>query len=314
MLISASGGVSFLAKRNRDAVAAIRALVRVGAWPPLVPSVVLAESTTGRQRNDAAVNRLLDTCDVREDVPASLARRAGELRHLAQRGSAMDAVVDASAEPGGVVLHPAIAPTAGRVRGPVGRAVFSPSTCQPRRQGSSAWSVYPDHAVSGSRHQASGHMRSPVASPRVRAWRRLAARLYSSAQRQRVAPAGSRVRPAGPCTAPPRRCGARPVLHNARRPGSRGEPSAALHAVLLKSRASWTRFPGSTLRSVDRGSARPCAPPFSRWRSITCMPRQQSHRHARTTGPPWVFPGDWVTRTMASVDASLPPDPAPFAT
>ncbi len=42
MLISASGGVSFLAKRNRDAVAAIRALVRVGAWPPLVPSVVLA--------------------------------------------------------------------------------------------------------------------------------------------------------------------------------------------------------------------------------------------------------------------------------
>jgi len=104
MLILDSGGVSFLAKRDQDAVAAIRALVRVGTWPPLVPSVVLAESTTGRQHNDAAVNRLLKTCDVREDLPASLARRAGELRHLAERGSAVDAVVVASAEPGGVVL------------------------------------------------------------------------------------------------------------------------------------------------------------------------------------------------------------------
>ncbi len=104
MLVLDSGGVSFLAKRNQDAVAAVRALVRVGAWPPLVPSVVIAESTTGRRRNDAAVNRLLKTCDVREDLPASLARRAGELRHLAQRGSAVDAVVVASAEPGGVVL------------------------------------------------------------------------------------------------------------------------------------------------------------------------------------------------------------------
>jgi hypothetical protein len=95
--------VSFLAKRDHDAVAAIRALIRHGAWPPLVPSVVV-ESTTGVQRNDAAVNRLLKTCDVREDLPTSLARRAGELRHLAHRGSAVDAVVVASAEPGGVVL------------------------------------------------------------------------------------------------------------------------------------------------------------------------------------------------------------------
>lgn len=104
MLILDSGGVSFLAKRDQDGVAAIRALVRVGAWPPLIPSVVLVESTTGRQRSDAAVNRLLKTCDVREDLPASLARRAGALRHLARRGSAVDAVVVASAEPGGVVL------------------------------------------------------------------------------------------------------------------------------------------------------------------------------------------------------------------
>lgn len=104
MLILDSGGVSYLARRNQDAVAAIRALVRDGSWPPLVPSVVLVESTTGRQRTDAAVNRLLKTCDVREDLPASLARRAGELRHVARRGSAVDAIVVASAEPGGVVL------------------------------------------------------------------------------------------------------------------------------------------------------------------------------------------------------------------
>ena len=104
MLVLDSGGVSFLAKRNQDVVAAIRALVRDGHWPPLVPSVVLAEVTTGLQHDDAMVNRLLKTCDVSEDLPASLARRAGELRHLAQRGSAVDAVVVASAEPGGVVL------------------------------------------------------------------------------------------------------------------------------------------------------------------------------------------------------------------
>ncbi len=33
-----------------------------------------------------------------------LARRAGGLRHRARRGSAVDAIVVASAEPGGVVL------------------------------------------------------------------------------------------------------------------------------------------------------------------------------------------------------------------
>ena len=93
-----------MAKRNQESVAFIRFLVRDGAWPPKVPSVVLAESTSGRQRDDAVLNRLLKTCDVAELLPESLARRAGELRHLARRGSAVDAIVVASAEPGGVVL------------------------------------------------------------------------------------------------------------------------------------------------------------------------------------------------------------------
>ena len=103
MLVLDSGGVSFLAKRNQDAVATIRALVREGAWPPLVPSVVLVESVSGRQRDDA-VNRLLKTCDVSEELPVPLARRAGELRHRARRGSAVDAIVVARAEPGGIIL------------------------------------------------------------------------------------------------------------------------------------------------------------------------------------------------------------------
>ena len=104
MLVVDSGGVSFLARRNQDTVAIIRALVRDGQWPPIVPSVVLAEALTGRQREDAVVNRLLKTCDLIEELPVPLARRAGELRHRARRGSAVDAIVVASAEPGGVVL------------------------------------------------------------------------------------------------------------------------------------------------------------------------------------------------------------------
>ncbi len=104
MLVLDSGGVSFLAKRNQETVATIRALIRNGSWPPLVPSVVLTEVLTGRQHRDATVNRLLNTWDVRQELPTSLARRAGELRHLAGKGSAVDAVVVATAEPGGVVL------------------------------------------------------------------------------------------------------------------------------------------------------------------------------------------------------------------
>jgi hypothetical protein len=104
VLVLDSGGLSFLAKRNQDAAAVIRVLVRDRLWPPVVPSVVLAESTTGRQRDDATLNRLLKTCDIVQALPESLARRAGELRHKARRGSAVDAVLVATAEPGGTVL------------------------------------------------------------------------------------------------------------------------------------------------------------------------------------------------------------------
>jgi hypothetical protein len=46
----------------------------------------------------------LKTCRIAEAAPAELARRAALLRRLARRGSAIDALVVAAAEPGGTVL------------------------------------------------------------------------------------------------------------------------------------------------------------------------------------------------------------------
>lgn len=104
MLILDSGGVTGLARRRPETLAIITVLKRDGLLPPTVPSVVLVESLSGRRRTDAQVNRLLKICDVVEDLPEHVARRAGALRSLAGQGSAVDAVVVAMAEPGGAVL------------------------------------------------------------------------------------------------------------------------------------------------------------------------------------------------------------------
>jgi hypothetical protein len=104
LLVLDSGGVSRLAERSRQSLAFIVALREQGLWPPIVPSVVLAECLQGHAGRDANQNRFLKTCDVAEAVPESLARRAALLRRLARRGSAVDALVVASAEPGGTVL------------------------------------------------------------------------------------------------------------------------------------------------------------------------------------------------------------------
>ena len=82
----------------------ILALRDEGFWPPKVPSVVLVECLEGHAGRDAIENKFLKTCDVAEIVPESLARRAATLRRLARRGSAVDALVVAFAEPGGTVL------------------------------------------------------------------------------------------------------------------------------------------------------------------------------------------------------------------
>lgn len=104
VLVLDSGGVTRLAERSRDAVALIAALRDQGLWPPLVPAVVLVECLQGHAGRDALENRFLKTCDISETVAESLARRAAILRRHARRGSAVDALVVAFAEPGGTVL------------------------------------------------------------------------------------------------------------------------------------------------------------------------------------------------------------------
>ena len=104
MLVLDSGGVSRLATRSRSIAALILALRERDLWPPLVPSVVLVECLQGHAGRDAHANAFLKTCDVVEDVPEHLARRAALLRRRAKRGSAVDALVVAYAEPGGTVL------------------------------------------------------------------------------------------------------------------------------------------------------------------------------------------------------------------
>jgi hypothetical protein len=104
VLVLDSGGVSRLAERSRAAAALILALRDEGLWPPQVPSVVLVECLDGHAGRDAVENRFLKTCDIKEALPESLARRAALLRRRARRGSAVDALVVAVAEPGGTVL------------------------------------------------------------------------------------------------------------------------------------------------------------------------------------------------------------------
>lgn len=104
MLVLDSGAVTRLAERSARAAALIAALRAEGLWPPVVPSVVLAEGLTGEGSRGAGHNRFLRTCDVTERIPVPLARRAAWLRARARTGSAVDAVVTAVAEPGGTVL------------------------------------------------------------------------------------------------------------------------------------------------------------------------------------------------------------------
>lgn len=104
MLVLDSGGLSRLSQRNRRAAALLAALRAEGLWPPVVPTVVLAESTAGTARTDANINRLLKSCEVDPVVAEAKARRAGQLRARARRGSAIDALVVALAEPGSTVM------------------------------------------------------------------------------------------------------------------------------------------------------------------------------------------------------------------
>lgn len=104
MLVLDGGSVDRLAVRNQQAEERLLVLRRRDLWPPTVPSIVLVECLTGDQRRDAAANRFLKACNVVDEVSVPLARRAARLRSRAGRGSAVDALVVAVAEPDGVVI------------------------------------------------------------------------------------------------------------------------------------------------------------------------------------------------------------------
>jgi predicted nucleic acid-binding protein len=104
MLVLDSSAVSRIAARSRYAAALIQALRDEGVWPPVVPSMVLVECLHDHAGRDALENRFLKTCDIVTEVSEPLARRAAFLRRRARRGSAVDALVVAIAEPGGTVL------------------------------------------------------------------------------------------------------------------------------------------------------------------------------------------------------------------
>jgi predicted nucleic acid-binding protein len=103
-LILDSHGVTGLAG-DRTRLAELRSR---GEWPPLVPTVVLAEALSGDHRRDYHENRLLRTCDI-QAVDEALAREAAALRAEVQTRrtpSVVDAIVVALADQagGGIVL------------------------------------------------------------------------------------------------------------------------------------------------------------------------------------------------------------------
>lgn len=104
MLILDSGALTRLSEGSRRSLELITLLQASDTWPPVVPTVVLIESLRGDGSRDAKANRFLKTCVVEPAVPEVVARRAAELRRRARRGSAVDALVVALAEPGGVVM------------------------------------------------------------------------------------------------------------------------------------------------------------------------------------------------------------------
>lgn len=104
MLVLDAGAVSALAQRSLVVYELIDVLHAKGEWPPVVPAAVLVECLQGHAGHDANTNRFLKTCDIREGLSEALARRAAWLRRRAGRGSAVDAIVVAIAEPDGIVL------------------------------------------------------------------------------------------------------------------------------------------------------------------------------------------------------------------
>jgi hypothetical protein len=104
VLVLDSGGLSYVVARSTTAAALIRSLRRENLWPPIISTMVLVESLQARPGRDASLNQFIAACLLEETVPLTLARRAAEIRRRARKGSAVDALVIALAEPNGAVL------------------------------------------------------------------------------------------------------------------------------------------------------------------------------------------------------------------
>ena len=103
-LVLDAGAVSRLAERTTRSAAVISVLRQGDHWPPVVPSVVLVECLGDRSGRDPAIDRFLRTCDVLDQPSTDLARRAAFFRSATRRGSTIEAIVVATAEPGSLVL------------------------------------------------------------------------------------------------------------------------------------------------------------------------------------------------------------------
>ena len=101
MIILDSGAVTFFARIPQTLAEYER---RLRDETIVVPSAVLVECRTGDVRRDTAVDRLIKRLSIDERLPKGLTRKASALRTAARRGSVVDALVIAYADPGGRVI------------------------------------------------------------------------------------------------------------------------------------------------------------------------------------------------------------------
>jgi predicted nucleic acid-binding protein len=96
-LVLDSMAVTALGCRDRQTAARLAALRLRGLWPPIVPTAVLVDSLTGNRVRDALAHRTMGLSLV-HPLDEPMARRAAQLRRRARAGSAVDAIVVATAE------------------------------------------------------------------------------------------------------------------------------------------------------------------------------------------------------------------------
>jgi predicted nucleic acid-binding protein len=96
-LVLDSAAITALGRRDRQTAARLAALRLRGLWPPIVPTAVLVDSLTGNRVRDALAHRTVGLSLV-HPLDEPMARRAAQLRRRARAGSAVDAIVVATAE------------------------------------------------------------------------------------------------------------------------------------------------------------------------------------------------------------------------